>query len=254
MLKLKEIKKIIEEYIPDYLQEAWDNSGMIIGDENAEIEKALITLDVTDSVIEEAVKTGSNLIISHHPVIFDGLKIVDYGTPIGNRIRKLIANNINVLSYHTNFDKVKGGTTDSVCSLLELKNIKNLTDEEYSFGKIGEISPMPLYECIAMVKDNLGLKSVKYCGNENDIIRKIAIVSGSGSEFYIDAFKSGADLFITAEVKHHIAIDCMDLNMAIADAGHFETENLAMNNIYKILEKKIEVSITKEYTELFKYM
>ena len=77
MLKLKEIKKIIEEYIPDYLQEAWDNSGMIIGDENAEIEKALITLDVTDSVIEEAVKTGSNLIISHHPVIFDGLKKTD---------------------------------------------------------------------------------------------------------------------------------------------------------------------------------
>ena len=254
MLKLKEIKKIIEEYIPDCLQESWDNSGMIIGDENAEIEKVLVTLDVTDGVIDEAIKTGSNLIISHHPVIFDDLKILDYGTPIGNRIRKLITNNINVLSYHTNFDKVKDGTTDSVCSLLELKHIKNLTDEEYSFGKIGEIDPMPLNECVAMIKAKLGLKCVKYCGNESGIIRKIAVVSGSGSEFYYDAFKREADLFITAEVKHHIAIDCMDLNMAIVDAGHFETENLAMKNIYKILEDKIEVSLTMEYTELFKYM
>ncbi len=254
MLKLKEIREIIEGNMPLSIQENWDNSGLIVGNEDAVISKVLISLDVTDCVIDEAVNTGANLIISHHPLIFDGIKNIDYSTPLGNRIRKLIKNDINVLSYHTNFDKVSGGTTDTICRLLNLKNVTNISSEEFSFCKIGEVSSVPLKEFISFLKNSLNLGNIKYVGCDNKLINKVAVVSGAGSEFYKDAYDFGADVFVTSEVKHHIAIDCMELGMAIIDAGHFETEKPAMESLYKLLQDKIEVFLTKEYNELFKYM
>ncbi len=254
MFKIKEIKALIEENIPLLLQEKWDNSGLIIGCEDSVVNKILIALDVTDRVIEEAINLKANLIISHHPVIFDGTKNIDYSTPLGNKIRKLVKNDINVLSYHTNFDKAKGGTTDTICTLLGLSNVKNLNDEEFSFGKIGITNPVTLKEFILVLKEKLKLKNVKYIGNENKIIGTVAVVSGSGSEFYKDAYDNGADVFVTAEVKHHIGIECMEMGLAVIDAGHFETEYSAMETIYELLKDKLEVSVTKEYTELFKYI
>lgn len=254
MLKLKEIKKIIEEKIPLSLQESWDNSGLIIGDENSKINKVIVTLDVTDSVIAEAIRENAELIISHHPVIFDGLRTIDYGTPSGNRIRKLIKNDINVLSYHTNFDKAEDGTTDTVCKKIDLKNVENIDSDEFAFCKMGEITPIPLKEFIAFLKNKLNLKSVKYTGEDDKMIKRVAVASGAGSSFYTMALLKNADVFITGEVKHHVAIDCMDAGMAVIDAGHFETENCSLKTIYDMLKDKVEVNITKEYNELFKYM
>ena len=255
MPKLKEIIDILELTVPAYLKEEWDNIGLIIGDREAEIKKVIVALDCTESVILEAVSKNADLIITHHPLIFEAVKNIDFNTSLGNKIKKLITNNINLVSLHTNFDKVVGGTSDTVSEFLELSDMKNLTDDEFSLGKIGNINSLTLEEFALKVKDKLNLKSLKYIGDNSKIINKVAVVSGSGADFLYEAKKMGADCLVTSEVKHHIAIDALENDIAIIDAGHFETENIAMKTFCEILKDlPIDVSLSESYTHLFNYL
>ena len=254
MPALYEIYNAFEIKIPSSIKEGWDNVGLIVGDLNCEINGAIVALDCTMNVIDEAISKNANLIITHHPFIFDGVKNIDFSSPFGKKLEKLIKNNINVLSLHTNFDKASMGTGDILSNTLGLTNIKNLTEDEFSLGKVGEISPCTLKELLNLVKDKLNLSSVKYVGNDDAIVKKVALVPGSGSEFYIDAYKNNADVFITAEVKHHIGIECMELGMAIVDAGHFETENISLITLKEIAEKFVKTEISESYKKLFKYI
>lgn len=255
MPKLKEIIDILELAVPAYIKEEWDNIGLIIGDREAEIKKVIVALDCTESVVLEAVSKNADLIITHHPLIFEAVKNIDFNTSLGNKIKKLIINNINLVSLHTNFDKVVGGTSDTVSKFLELSDIKNLTDDEFSLGKIGNINSLTLEEFALKVKDKLNLKSLKYIGDNSKIINKVAVVSGSGADFLYEAKKMGADCLVTSEVKHHIGIDALENDIAIIDAGHFETENVAMKTFCEILKDlPIDVSLSESYTHLFNYL
>lgn len=255
MPKLKEIINILELTVPSYLKEEWDNVGLIIGDREAEIKKILVALDCTKSVVFEAINKNADLIITHHPLIFEGIKNIDFNTSMGYKIKQLINNNINLVSLHTNFDKVNGGTSDTIAKILGIYDVKNLTEEEFSLGKIGSINPMTLEEFLNKVKDNLNLKNIKYIGNNDKIINKVAVVSGAGADFLYEAKKMGADCLVTSEVKHHIGIDALENDIAIIDAGHFETENVAMKTFIDLLKDlPAEVIMSETYTHLFNYL
>lgn len=255
MAKLKEITDVLEIKVPSFLKEEWDNVGLIIGNGDNEIKKVILALDCTESVVKEAINKNARLIITHHPLIFEGIKNIDFNTSLGRKIKLLISNDISLVSLHTNFDKINGGTSDTVARILGLTDLKNIDDNEFSLGKVGNIDTVTLEEFAKTVKEKLNLKSLKYIGDNEKKINSVAVVSGSGADFLYDAKKMGADCLVTAEVKHHIAIDAYENDIAVIDAGHFETENVAMKTFCEILKDlPVEVLISETYTELFKYI
>ena len=243
------------EFAPLYIKEEWDNVGLMCGDEKSEIKGVMISLDLTLDVISEAIEKNCNLIITHHPFIFDKISCIDFNTPMGEKINKLIKNDINVVSMHTNLDKAAGGVNDVLCEKLNLSSVENLTDEEFSIGRIGVLNKeISLKDFVLFVKETLKTTGIKYIGCDEKKIKKVAVVSGSGSEFYCDAIKKEADVFLTSEVKHHIAVDCMERDFTIIDAGHFETENPVAEKIksYLLKEFDVKILISKSYNKLFK--
>lgn len=253
MIKLSEIINILESSMPFSIKEEWDNVGLMLGDTSAKIENVLVALDCTKEVINEAIEKKADLIITHHPFIFGSLKNIDYNTSMGRKIKALIKNDINVVSCHTNFDKMANGTSGTVAKLLDLSGIENLTDEEFSLGKTGLTEPVTLKEFVCLVKEKLNVNAIKYVGDDSKLIKKVAVVSGSGSEFIFDAIAAGADVFITSEIKHHIAIEGIENDIALIDAGHFETENSALETFVDLLKDKVsKIEISEKYRELFK--
>lgn len=254
-MKVNEIFNILNEYAPLEIAEEWDNVGLIIGNKNNDVNKILLALDCTLDVVKEAVSSKCNLIITHHPLIFSGIKTIHSETPLGKKLELLIKNDISVISMHTNLDKADGGVNDVLIKKIGGINIEKLNEEEYSLGRIADLKEeTTLLEFVEKVKEQLNVCGIKYIGDDDKKIKRIAVVSGSGSEFYIDGVKNNADVFITSEVKHHIALEVKELDFAIIDAGHFETENIILNEIYEKLNVKTdcEIIISKCLTEVFK--
>ena len=255
MVELKNILDALEEFAPCSIKEEWDNVGLMVGSLSSKIKRVIVALDCTNSVINEAVNTGADLIITHHPLIFHGLNSIEYDENSGNNLKTLVKNDINVISMHTNLDKAKGGVNDVLCSKLELVKVQNLTDDELSLGRIGELeTPLTLKKFAGYVKEKLNAPYIKYTGCDEKLISKVAVTSGSGSEFYNEAIKKGADVFVTSEVKHNIAIEVMDKDFAVIDAGHFETENVIAEKIKEFLKDKFDIDITvsESYVRVFK--
>lgn len=253
-VKCSHIINIMNEYANVDLAEDWDNVGLIIGDENSNVKKILVTLDIDDDVIEEAISKKCNMIISHHPLIFKGIKNINTTTILGKRIIKLIKNNINVYSAHTNLDIAKNGTNDTFAKLLNLKNIINFfpsnNSYEFGLGRIGELEQEVLFEnVIKKVKDILNLSNLVFCGDLNNKIKKIAICTGAGGEidFIFNAIKQKCDLYITGDVKYHNAQFAKDNDLCIIDATHYASEVIIVpvicdyiNNCSKRLNMEIE--------------
>lgn len=255
MLDVRTVFDALEWLAPCGTKEEWDNVGLMVGSLSSQIKGILIALDCTEGVINEAVESGANLIITHHPFIFNPVNKIDYDNLIGEKIRKLIKNDINVISMHTNLDKAIGGVNDTLCQAIDLYNIENITDEQLSLGRIGELKKsMTLKDFAGYVKQKLNAPVVKYIGSDEKLIKKVAVVSGSGSEFYGEAIRKNADVFLTSEVKHNIAVEVMDKDFAIIDAGHFETENVITEKLKMFLQEKFDVniSVSKSYIRLFK--
>lgn len=254
MTDLNKVFTLLNNFAPCELKEDWDNVGLIVGDMSSKVNKILVALDCTVDVINEAVEIGADLIVSHHPMIFKGINRVDFNDPTGRKIKMLIKNDINLISMHTNLDKAKGGVNDALCEALELNDIRNINEEEYSFGRTGTLgNEMTLKDFVLYVKEKLGLPYLSYVGNEDRMIKTVSVSGGAGPEFYVDALET-SDVFISSEVKHHIGIEVMERDFAIIDAGHFETENPVTEKIYNCLKKlqNVEVVISKKYKRVFK--
>lgn len=140
-MKIKEITDILDNYAPRFLAEEYDNVGLLIGDEERECEKILLCLDIDEIVAEEAVRMGANLIVSHHPIMFNPIKKVTTDTSEGRCILKLIENKIALYSAHTNLDSAGGGLNDLMCEILDLENARPLAnpDEEFGIGRVGTL-------------------------------------------------------------------------------------------------------------------
>ena len=253
MVKIKEICQFLETLAPLSLQESYDNAGLIIGNPNTELKAILISLDVIEETIDEAIEKEVNLIISHHPIIFSGLKKINGKNSTEKIIIKAIQNNIAIYASHTNLDSVLGGVNDILAQKLNLKNTKFLRpkkDEltklvlENTFSKVGEGMigelEIPLDEKFFFenLKKNLKLNIIRHTKFLNKKIKKIAICGGSGSFLIKDAISQNADVFITGDIKYHQFFEAEN-KIILADIGHYESEIHTKNIFYELLSKKL---------------
>lgn len=247
MITVKDIYDEINKIAPFSLQEGYDNSGLIIGNGNDSVSKVMIALDVTADIAYDAVEAGTDLIITHHPIIFNAIKRIDTGTPLG----LLLSNGINVISAHTNFDSAV--MNDILCERIGLVPDEPLVIENGTpIGYICESkSEFTAKELADSVKQTLGNTVIRY----NDLsrtsmhsdkkINRIAVCSGSGGSLLGEVISKGCDAFITGDVKHDVFIDAHNAGVCVLDAGHFHTENIFCEYMQKVLSEKLpEVEFT----------
>lgn len=238
-MKISEVIRITDEICPPELAEEWDNCGWQIKCGDGDVTGVLTAIEVTGAVIDEAVKRGANLIITHHPMIFQGIKSVDVNTVLGNYIIRLINNGISVYSCHTDFDKVEGGNNDYIGEVLELTDVRCLDD---GFTRVGNIKgDMTASEFAAFVcrKLNLSERSVRICGDPGKRVKKAGWCSGAGADFAEAAAAAGCDVFVTGDVKYHEAREAAEAGrIVVIDAGHFGTEaSFGENMAVKLSER-----------------
>lgn len=221
MTKVCDVYNFIDTFAPFDSAMSFDNVGVLVNSTST-FDKALVCLDITPAAVEKAVKTGAQLIISHHPVIFRPLKNISKD----DIVFKLIQNNITAICAHTNLDMGKGGVNDTLAQILGLKNVEPFTCcGESASSLLGFLDEkMSSQNFINMIKNKLNCSSVKYMDSNKDI-KSVAICSGAGSDILFSSDKT-ADAFVTGEVKHHEFIYAYQRGITIVEAGHFETEDI----------------------------
>lgn len=239
MSTVTHIYDAIDRLAPFWLTMDFDNTGILVGDRNREIACALLALDCTPAVVEQARQLGAQLIITHHPVIFHPLKRVNEDAVVYQLIRSDIA----VISAHTNLDIAQGGVNDALASAIGLRDCRGLEllNEQTGawLGRIGTLpEPLSPEAFAAHVKSCLNAASVKFAATPR-AIRTVALCSGSGADCLDAAISAGADALLTSEVKQHEYLAATAAGISIFDAGHFDTEDIVIEPLRDYLAKEI---------------
>ena len=242
-MTVQDILNFTETFAPVETAADFDNCGILVGDKNQKVTKALLALDITNDVVNEAKKIGAELIISHHPVIFNPLKKVIKGSVVFN----LIKNDLTALCLHTNLDlsPILGVNT----SLADALGMVNCSFAENSYGYIGELKePMSSREFAEMAKEKLNCKGIKY--TEKDAVKKVCVSSGAGAEELFTALNHNCDLFLTGEMKHHLYIEALQKDIAVVEVGHFKSENIVITPLMEKLQQEFPNIVFKKTTSV----
>ncbi|MDE7346310.1 MAG: Nif3-like dinuclear metal center hexameric protein [Muribaculaceae bacterium] len=240
MLKVKDIAKAIEDFAPISLKEDWDNPGLQVGDRDMEVTGILLCLDVTEEILKEARKRDCNMIVSHHPLIFGGLKRLTGETPTERIVAGALRDNIAIYSAHTNLDSAFEGVSYEMAHMLGMKDCRPLErsttgGEKEGLGIVGTVTPTPKLEFLRRVKETFEVKDLRYSAQTPGIVvRKVALCGGSGGSLIKKALQSGADVYICGDLKYH-DFTSYGSEILLADIGHFESERCSR----KILSRAI---------------
>ena len=238
-VKIKQVLEALERFAPLPLQESWDNAGLQIGLTEAEVSGALLCLDVTESIVEEAAKKGCNLVVSHHPLLFRGLKQVADLNDVQRTVRRAIKNDIAVVSMHTNLDNAPGGVNFKIAERLGLKDV-SFGDgaEEKGQWVMGELErPMEARAFIAHVKERLEAQSAMCNELLHRQIRRVAICGGAGDFVLDEAVAKGADAFLTGEMHYHQYFG-YEQQLQICVVGHYESEHFTKELLRDIIQRE----------------
>jgi dinuclear metal center YbgI/SA1388 family protein len=234
--KINDICHKIEELAPIELAEKWDNVGLMVGNRESGVRKVFLCLDITAKLLDEAIENDVQLVITHHPLIFDPLKSIDEQTPVGAIIQKLIRNNISVYSAHTNLDMAQQGINNSLAKALTLIKTSNTPD---GYGLTGflpqEMEPNIFLE---FVSESLNTSRISHTiVTPKHKINKVAAYCGhfSGN---INTL-ADVDAIVSSEIKHSDALLFQELGILAVDAGHFPTEYPGLKRLYKILRSEM---------------
>lgn len=240
-MRAKEIISIFEEFAPSNIQESWDNSGLMVGDVSMEVNKVLLSLDFTEQLVEEAIECGANMIITHHPLLFKGVKKIGTDTYIERIITKLIKNDIIAYSMHTNIDKVPRGVSGLMADRIGLINqevLESESQEEIGLGIVGNLKvPLSVEDFITMLKKQFSLKCLKSSAPIDSHIKRVALCGGSGSSLISSAIKSGAQVYISGDISYHNFF--CEKDFMIIDIGHYESEIEVLDLMMNIILKKM---------------
>ncbi len=218
-MKVRNVLEWLDALAPLETAEGFDNVGLLMGDADAAVERVLFCMDVTCDVAAQAVQTGAQLIVSHHPFIFSALKRIDYSGPQGRTLQTLAAAGVSVLAGHTNWDKAPGGVSDSLAEVLGLMEVRSGDD----YLRVGRLpSPLTREAFRARVEKALHAMAPLY-GPAHSIVR-VAVAGGAYGEGAALAHALGADAFVVGEARHHELVDACQRGLTVCVAGHYATE------------------------------
>ena len=262
MTCVSDILKYIETLAPRSMKMDWDNVGLLCGSKSAPVTKILVALDPFENVCDEAAAWGAELIVTHHPIIFEGLKSVTDETSIGRGIMTLIRHGICAINAHTNLDCAPGGVNDVLAQTLGLRNIRVITPKgvdaegrEWGLLRMGETDEQSLESFLTSVKEQLGCEGLRYVSGSKPV-RTVAVGGGACAGGLVEAFDAGCDTFVTADVKYNQFWDAQDLGLNLIDAGHFATENPVISILAAKLEDQfpdITVKISESHRDCMKF-
>ena len=260
-MKIKDITEKINILAPQELAYPWDNVGLICGNDENELSGILLTLDLDLDVISEAKKLGANLIIGHHPILFEKTNKITNATPDGQLITALIENKISYFAAHTNLDVAKNGLNDLMAEKIGLKNVCILEyiSETDGIGRIGEAkAPTTLTELAETVKKAFNAPFVRICGDTKKPLTKIAVNTGGGTALIDAAINKNADVLITGDYKYSQMRDCCAYGLNIIDVGHYNTEIICCELFFNYLKKEfadsIKIYITEKNTNVMQFV
>ncbi len=254
MPKVKDIAEYFSRLVPAEMKMDFDNVGLLVGINEAPVKRALVALDITNAVLDEAITLGAELILAHHPLFFD-LKRVNDADSSGAKIVRLLQNNISALCLHTNLDAVPGGVNDVLAKALNVSpegwldgSARASDSREYGMGRFGCLpAPLDFSAFLFKIKATLDAPGLRYSDAERPV-HKVALCGGAGGNLLERAAALGCDTFVTADVKHDRFLMAQELGINLVDAGHFSTENLIIPILAKLLKEEfsqLEVCISK---------
>ena len=239
-MKVKDIINIIEEFAPLNLQEKWDNSGLCIGSPEDEVSSVLIGLDCTSELVDEAIACGADMIVTHHPLIFSGLKKISPEDMVGAAVIKAIKAGISIYAAHTSADKVIAGVSGAMAAKLGLENVTILDEdgEGTGLGVVGDLpQPMTSQEAVDLVKERFKLKAMRCSKPIEGMISRVAMCGGSGGSLIAAAKDSGAQLYLSGDISYHNFFTSE--GFMIMDIGHYESEIEIVEILFSLIKKKI---------------
>ena len=241
-MNVNDVMTYLEQAAPLNYALEWDNCGLLIGNGEKEVKTIYIALDATDDVIEEAVRHGADLLLTHHPLLFHGVKSIREDDFIGRRVIKLVQSNITYCAMHTNFDVCVMAKLAADYLGLKQDMVLEVTgtreDKACGIGRIGQLAePVALRECAAIVKKGFTIPSVRLYGDLEHLVERVAIVPGSGKSEISYAIDEGADVLITGDIGHHEGIDALAQGLSIIDAGHQGLEHIFETYMKQYLQK-----------------
>ena len=245
----RELYDYLDGIMPKTLSCEWDNDGlMCCSHPEDEVKKILFTLDITPEAIEYAVNNGYDTVISHHPIIFKGIKAVNTDIGVPKRLIRLIESRITAMSFHTRFDSVAGGVNDALAEALELTDTEPFGDIENGVGRVGTLPrEMSVDELAYHIKEKLGAPYVNYNGAGEKIAR-LAVLGGAGDDCFGLAVSTGAQAYLTGELKYHQLTDSADMGITLYEAGHYHTEYPSLSK----LEQTVKAKYPDTETEIYK--
>lgn len=235
-VNVAEIIKIMEEIAPPSLAEEWDNVGLMLGRRGSSVKKLLLALDVTAEVVQQAIAQKADMIITHHPLIFKGVKNVTDSEWQQELILTLVEHGIAVYSAHTNLDCVSNGVNDVLAKKLRLEDI-DVLDADTGLGRIGTVAECMIEDFAVSVKQALKADYV-VIGNADKKVHTVAVCGGAGSDLINLALLRGADTLVTGDIKYHEAQKAVFSGLNVVDAGHQPTELHVMDSLADRLSQR----------------
>jgi len=255
MATVAKVREAFDKFSPFSMKLDFDNVGLLVGYCDTEVEKITTALDITDDVIDEAAENGSQLIVSHHPLIFDAIKKVTDDDSKGKKIIKMIENGISALCLHTNLDTAEGGVNDALMTALGGQVAGILAPHgihpdgtSYGIGRYGKLlTPTPFYDFLGNIKVRLNCNGLRYHFSGRPVY-KIACFGGAGAMHMEEAFNMGCDTYVTSDLKYHHFLWAKEFGLNLIDADHFCTENVVIPVIVDVLHNEfpeIEVKVAE---------
>lgn len=251
LMKVRDIYELINNIAPFNIQENWDNSGLILGDMNADVNKIIVALDASEEIVEQAIQAKADLLITHHPLLFGAIKQINSEDYITNKVLRLAKNNVNVISCHTNIDKT--ALSDVADEMLNINRHRCIevditsTDGKLGIGTIGKFLNaqgqevnITLREAVIRSKNAFQRDVVNVYGDLDSVITKVAVCTGSGKSMIEECIKEKCDLLITGDITYHAALDAYDQGLNIIDASHYGTEIVFVDLMIAFLEMNLK--------------
>ncbi len=242
-MKIREITDVIERFAPLRWQESYDNSGLIVGRPDDEVSKALLAVDVTEAVLDEAEREGCDIVITHHPIIFQPLKRFNSADAVQRCVERAIRRGIALYACHTNLDSAPDGMSWRLAGMLGVENLRvlqpSLEDEKAGFGVVGELpEAVGTVEFMRRIQEVLKVRTIRHSDIATVTVHRVAVCTGSAASMIGDARRAGADIYVTADLKYN-DFTTPDGALTVADAGHFESEYCAIELLFDILSKNL---------------